>query len=248
MTTTSSTPVTPLRLAFLVSKHGRLMEAVIRATRRNELACDPVVCIVDRPCAAVDTAAQWGVPAVLADRSRYEGEAAERVQATPFAGGDQRETAATIARQLLSDAILMALRQYEVDVALLTFDSLLFGDILTAYKHRLLNYHPALLPGFPGFGARRQALASGMLLGGGTLHLIDAGMDTGPIVSQWVCGLYPDDNASRYGDRQFGLGTEATIQALQWMAEGRIRVEEGAARAVVEGARYGQVPINPVEP
>jgi len=206
-----------MRLAFLVSDRGRLMQAVIRACQEG-LPCTPVVCITDRACEAVAHAPLWHV----LDRKSYATTAA------------------------FSDDVLTVLQENQIDLALLTFNSLLEGQVLEAYRHRLLNYHPSLLPAFTGFKARYRALASGSTIGGGTLHFVDDGVDTGPVVAQWAVPLLPDDTPSSYGDRQFALGVQATLQALRWIVAGRVIVENGRVR--IEGADYGTLPINPSEP
>src|SRR6185436_18083548 len=90
------------------------------------------------------------------------------------------------------------LRRYEVDlVCLAGFMRLVGKTLLAAFPHRVLNIHPALLPSFPGMHAQAQAVAAGVKVSGVTVHFVDEGTDTGPVIAQTaVPVLDGDDEAS----------------------------------------------------
>lgn len=207
-----------MRLAFLVSDKGRLMNEVIK-NYPTRIAWQPIVCIADRYCPALEIAAENDIPAMVVDRKKYKD------------------------ASLFSDDVLEILQEHEIDLVLLTFNSLLRGKILDAYKYRLLNYHPSLLPAFTGFKARCKTLCAGTTIGGGTLHFVDSGIDSGPIVVQWAVALHPEDTPATYGNRQFELGVQATTAALRWFSENRVVVQED--RVKITGVVYGKLPINP---
>jgi phosphoribosylglycinamide formyltransferase-1 len=100
------------------------------------------------------------------------------------------------------------------------------APLLEAFPDRILNIHPALLPAFPGLHGPAQALAHGVRIAGATVHLVDAGMDTGPIVAQGAVPVLPDDDEDALAQRIL-TRVEHVIypRVLRWAAEGRLVVE-----------------------
>jgi len=97
--------------------------------------------------------------------------------------------------------------------------------MLEEYKHRIVNIHPALLPAFPGLNAQRQALEYGVKFSGCTVHLVDEGMDTGPIIMQRVVPVYDDDDEDSLSARILEQEHQIYWQSLQLMAEGRLYLD-----------------------
>jgi phosphoribosylglycinamide formyltransferase-1 len=104
--------------------------------------------------------------------------------------------------------------------------------LLDAFPDRVVNIHPALLPAFPGVHAQAQAVAYGVRVSGCTVHLVDAGTDTGPILAQAVVDVLESDDESALRDRILVKEHELLPEVLQWIADGRVTVTPG-----VEGAR-----------
>jgi len=208
-----------MRLGFLVSGRGRLFGAVCQAAERGILGSEVVVCVVDRPCEAIQMAQDWHVPVTLVKRKDYS------------------------SREEFSDKVLEVLVQHGVDLVLLTFDSLLSGSLLRSFEGRIVNFHPALLPAFKGFKALQSAVDTKVTIGGGTLHLVDETMDGGRIILQWAVPLYPHDNSASYGLRVFEQGSLGVIQAVKWFEEGRVKVSPNGV--AIEGGTYGTLPHNP---
>ncbi len=96
----------------------------------------------------------------------------------------------------------------------------------------VLNVHPALLPAFPGMHGVRQAIEYGVVQAGATVHLVDAGVDTGPILAQGSVAVKADDTEESLAARILPLEHKLLVQALRQVAEGRVVVRGG--RAVVE--------------
>jgi phosphoribosylglycinamide formyltransferase-1 len=135
-------------------------------------------------------------------------------------------------------ALVEALKEAGVRwVVLAGFMRLLTPVFLDAFPGRVVNIHPSLLPAFPGVDAQAQALAYGVRVTGCTVHLVDAGTDTGPILAQAAVPVLPTDGrdtlATRILQREHGL----LVQVLRWLAEGRLRLEPsgGRTRAWLEG-------------
>jgi len=110
-------------------------------------------------------------------------------------------------------------------VVLAGFMRLLSPEFLQGYPHRILNIHPALLPAFPGLEAVRQAFDAGVPRTGCTVHLVDEGCDTGPIVAQRVVEILPNDTLETLTEKVHREEHRLYPEVLQWIAEGRVMVE-----------------------
>jgi phosphoribosylglycinamide formyltransferase-1 len=102
-------------------------------------------------------------------------------------------------------------------------------------QYRIMNIHPALLPAFPGEHGYEDTFTYGCKIGGITVHFVDEGEDTGPVIAQAIYPIWPEDSLELV--RQRGLQLEYALypQCIQWMAQGHLRVTIGAAgRPVVQ--------------
>lgn len=109
-------------------------------------------------------------------------------------------------------------------VALAGFMRILTPVFLTPFAGRVLNIHPALLPACPGIEAQAQQVDYGVRLAGCTVHFVDEKMDHGPIVIQAAVPAYADDDSASLGTRILELEHRIYPQALQWIAQGRVRL------------------------
>lgn len=127
------------------------------------------------------------------------------------------------------DAALVAtLREAGASMVVLAgFMRLVTPVFLDAFPDRVLNLHPALLPSFPGTDGIAQALAYGSAVTGCTVHLVDAGVDTGPIVAQAVVPVLDDDTEATLHARVRAWEHRTLVEALRWFAEDRVRVIHG---------------------
>jgi phosphoribosylglycinamide formyltransferase-1 len=111
---------------------------------------------------------------------------------------------------------MIALRdQYGLDWLGLTFNRILSPLVISAFEGQIFNVHFSLLPAFPGFGATRKALQSGLPHAGVTVHLIDAGIDTGPVIAQVKVDILTDDTEQSLGRRQFEAAVPLAIQTVR---------------------------------
>jgi phosphoribosylglycinamide formyltransferase-1 len=110
-------------------------------------------------------------------------------------------------------------------VCLAGFMRLLGPRFLSAFPRRVLNVHPALLPAFPGLHAARQALAAGVKLSGCTVHLVDEGVDTGPIVAQAAVPVLDSDDEDSLQARIQEEEHRLYPEVVRALCEGRLRVE-----------------------
>jgi phosphoribosylglycinamide formyltransferase-1 len=176
---TGSGNVEPLRVAVLVSGRGSNLEAILAATTQPGFPARVAVVVSDRKEApALARAVQHGVPAISLEPRDY---------------GDPGAYEA---------ALVSVLRAHGVElVCLAGFMRILRADMLRAFHNRILNIHPSLLPAFPGLGAQRRALEYGVRIAGATVHFVDEGLDTGPIVLQASVPVLPGDTERSLSDR-----------------------------------------------
>lgn len=179
----------------------------------------------------------------------------------PGAGGLARAEAARVPARVLPHvgfpdrpsfdrALVVLLRDAGVSwVVLAGFMRLLTPTFLDAFPRRVLNIHPSLLPAFPGVDAQAQALAYGVRVTGCTVHLVDAGTDTGPILAQAAVPVLPGDTRDALAARVLRREHELLVSVLAWIAEGRLELTEvaGRARAVFHGVDAAVGVLGPSE-
>jgi len=129
-------------------------------------------------------------------------------------------------REVYDRQVVAALQEKQVDlVCLAGFMRLLSPHFVAAYRHRILNIHPSLLPAFPGLEAQRQALEYGVKFSGCTVHFVDENLDAGPIVTQAVVPLRDDDTVETLSARILAEEHRIYTEAVRLVLSGRFRVE-----------------------
>ena len=122
----------------------------------------------------------------------------------------------------------------EVDLVVLAgFMELLGSEFIARFRGRIINVHPSLLPAFPGVHAIEQALAHGVKLIGVTVHFVDEGVDSGPIILQEAIELSYPSEIAEVEDRVHGVEHRLLPQAITLIAEGRVRVDPDNPRLVM---------------
>jgi phosphoribosylglycinamide formyltransferase 1 len=133
-------------------------------------------------------------------------------------------------RRAFDAAVVEGLRLHGVEIVVLAgFMRLVTDVLLDAFPWRVVNVHPALLPSFAGVHAPKQALDYGVSITGCTVHYVDRGTDTGPIIAQAAVPVLPDDDESSLRGRIQVREHELLPRVLQWIAEGRVTVSAGSA-------------------
>ena len=129
-------------------------------------------------------------------------------------------------REVYDGEVVAALRDAQVDlVCLAGFMRILSPVFVRAFPGRILNIHPALLPAFPGLDAQKQALDYGVKFTGCTVHIVDEGMDTGPIVLQAVVPVLDDDTVETLSARILKEEHRIYSEAVCLMIEDKVRIE-----------------------
>jgi len=123
-------------------------------------------------------------------------------------------------------AYIARLRQAEVDLVVMAgFMRILKGEFLRAFPNRVVNIHPSLLPAFPGLEAWKQALDYGVKVTGCTVHFVDQGVDSGPIIAQETVPILPDDTAATLHQRIQECERRLYPRVIGALADGRIAVQ-----------------------
>jgi phosphoribosylglycinamide formyltransferase-1 len=136
-------------------------------------------------------------------------------------------------------------------VVLAGYMRLLSPVFIHAFPGRILNIHPSLLPSFPGTHGGRDALDYGVRLSGATVHFVDEGMDNGPVIIQAAVPVSPDDTVESLMPRIHALEHRIYPQALQWLAEDRLRIDGRRVRLLparqprIALASYGHNSLGP---
>ena len=122
--------------------------------------------------------------------------------------------------------VVEILKERQIDlVCLAGFMRLLSPIFVQAFPNRIMNIHPALLPSFPGLHAQKQAVEYGVKLTGCTVHFVDEGLDSGPIVLQKTVEVNPDDTEETLSDRLLPMEHAAYVEAVRLFFENRLHVQ-----------------------
>lgn len=191
------------RLGVLISGNGTNLQAIIDRCETGELNAE-VVCVISNKAAA------FGL-----ERARKHGIAALHLDHKSFANRNEYDA-----------ALVNCLREYKVDLVILAgFMRIVTPVLLDAFPNRVMNIHPALLPSFAGLDAQKQALEYGAKVSGCTVHFVDAGTDTGPIILQSTVPVMEDDSEETLSRRIHLEEHKLYPAAIQLFAEGRLKVE-----------------------
>jgi len=213
----------PIRIGALASGNGSNLQAILDACGRAEISGEVALVLSNNPDAfALERARRAGVPARCIDHRHYS----------------DRET---FDRELVA-----ALQQAQVDLVVLAgFMRRLTPAFVDAFEGRIMNIHPSLLPAFPGLHVQRQALEYGVRLAGCTVHFVDNGLDTGPIILQAAVPVLEDDNEESLSARILEQEHRIYPRAIQLFAQGRLRLEGRRVRLLDSASQASTALIHP---
>ena len=193
-----------VKIGVLVSGRGSNLQAIIDNIEKGLLPAEIAVVISDQPDAySLERARKHNIPAIHISSKGYKGKRDEY------------------------DALLMKeLQKYDVElVCLAGFMRIITPTLIKAFPNRILNIHPALLPAFPGLHVQKAALEHGVKFSGCTVHFVDEGMDTGPIIIQAVVPILDNDTEDSLSERILKQEHKIYSRAIQLYAEGRLKIE-----------------------
>ncbi|HKN85244.1 MAG TPA: phosphoribosylglycinamide formyltransferase [Nitrospiraceae bacterium] len=196
-----------LRLGVLASGRGSNLQALIDGIEAGAVQARIAVVISNKKDAqAIERARAHGVPDVFLDPKPYASLC------------DKREA--------YDRGVLDILRKYDVDLVLLAgYMKIVTPVLIDAYRNRMMNIHPSLLPSFPGLDVQKQALEWGVKVAGCTVHFVTEGVDEGPIILQAAVPVLERDSPEALAARILIEEHKLYPRAVQLYAEGRLHVE-----------------------
>jgi phosphoribosylglycinamide formyltransferase-1 len=209
------------RIAVMASGRGTNFTAIAEAVLSGRIEAEIAVLVVNRRNApVVDRAQSLGINWVFVDPKGFP------------------------SREEYDAKVVSILKHLEVDlVCLAGYMMVLTGVFVRAFEGRIMNIHPALLPSFPGLRAQKKAVDYGVKVSGATVHFVDEGVDTGPVIIQAVVPVSPSDTPESLSSKILAYEHRIYPQAVKWFVDGRIKLS--GRRVTVEGADYSCLPVVP---
>lgn len=211
-----------LRLGVLASGRGSNFQSIIDAIDGKTLKAAIALLITDNPAAlSIGRAEKHGIESLVIKPNEF---------------GSKDEFYARISGEL---------KRRGVDLVILAgFMRIIGRPLIDAFPNRIMNIHPALLPAFPGLHGQKQAIEYGVRISGCTVHFVDEGMDTGPIIIQAAVPVYHDDTEEILSERILKFEHKIYPEAIRFFSEGRIAVE-GRTVKIKENGPSEQSVVNP---
>ena len=191
------------KIGVVVSGRGSNLQSIIDHIAEGKLNVEIAVVVSDHKEAfALERAAKAGIPTAVVERKGCK---------------DKAE---------FEDRIDAALREAGAEVVVLAgFMRILTGHFISRWEHKIINIHPALLPSFKGLDAQGQAVDYGVKVAGCTVHFVDEGTDTGPIILQKVVPVLDDDTEETLAARILVEEHKALPEAIQLWADGKLTIQ-----------------------
>tara|TARA_B100000678_G_scaffold248620_1_gene222513 strand:+ start:37 stop:657 length:621 start_codon:yes stop_codon:yes gene_type:complete len=195
-------------LGILISGRGSNMESILKAIKKKKIPINPAVVISNKPNAkGLAIAKKMGIQTEIIESSKYKG---KRLQ--------------------YDKEIISTLRKYKVTpsnglVCLAGFMRIISPYFIREYKNKILNIHPALLPAFPGLDAQKQAIEFGSKFSGCTVHFVDEGVDTGPIIIQEIVKINSNDTEKSLSKKILVKEHEIYPKAVELFAKKKISIK-----------------------
>lgn len=192
-----------LRIGAIASGGGTNLQSIIDRCRDGSLDAEIALVVSNNPDAgALERARKAGIPCRCIDHRRFA------------------------SREDFDREVVAALKEAGVELVVLAgFMRLISGVFLEEFPARIMNIHPALLPAFPGLHVQRKALDYGARFAGCTVHFVDGGVDTGPIIIQAVIPIHQDDTEESLKARILVQEHRIYPRAIQLFARNRLRIE-----------------------
>jgi len=202
-----------IKLGVLASGSGTNLQAIIDACESGEVSAEVVLVVSNVSDAySLERAKKHGIKAVFIDKDNFE------------------------SRKDYDGELISILRDNQVDLVVLAGYMLLVGsEFVRAFKGRIMNIHPALLPSFPGTHGVKDALDYGVKVSGVTVHFVDEGLDTGPIILQEAVAVMENDTVESLHGRIHQAEYRIYPAAIKLFAEGRLKIEGRKVRILEKG-------------
>lgn len=192
-----------MRLAVLASGYGSNLQAILDAIERKEITGQVRIVISDvQDAFALERAKKHGIENVFINPREYKG------------------------REAFDRAIIDLLQERQIDLVILAgYMRLLSPLFVSTFRRKIMNIHPSLLPAFPGLNGVKQALSYGVKVTGCTVHFVDEGLDTGPIILQEAVPVFDKDTEESLHERIHRVEHRLYPRAIQLFIEQKLRLE-----------------------
>jgi phosphoribosylglycinamide formyltransferase-1 len=191
-------------IGVLVSGRGSNLQSIIDHVESGYLKDVKLSVVISdvKDAFALERAKRYGINAVFIDPHAYE------------------------SKMGFEEKIIATLKDYNVDLVLLAgYMRILGSEVIRAYRDRIMNIHPALLPSFKGLHGPRQALEYGVKVAGCTVHFVDEGVDSGPIILQSCVSVKDNDTESTLASRILEQEHRIFPEAIKLFTEGKLKVD-----------------------
>ena len=193
------------KLAVLASGRGTNLQSIIDKLHLSKKPIE-INCVIsnNKEAYALKRAKNNGINVYLVDENRYNN------------------------KKDYQDKVIRAIKQNEIDLIVLAgYMKILSSDFVTTFKNKIINIHPSLLPAFPGLNAQKQALDYGVKISGCTVHFVDEGIDSGPIIKQAAVPVKDNDDEESLADRILKYEHQILPEVIELIAEDKIKFKDG---------------------
>jgi phosphoribosylglycinamide formyltransferase-1 len=203
-----------LNIAVFISGSGTNLQSIIDSIEGGKVDAKIQVVISNEPDAfGIERANKHGIPAIVVNHRDFK------------------------SREDFEKAIIEALGGYPINlICLAGFMRVLTPHFLRQYPKKVINIHPAILPSFAGTQGQQDAIDYGVKFSGCTIHFVDEGVDTGPIIIQAVVPVFPGDTVDDLKKRILSQEHKIYPQAIQFFAQGRVEIR-GRTVLITDGKR-----------
>lgn len=201
-----------LKLGVLISGNGSNLQSIIDNIEKGSLKATIKIVISNNPDAyGLTRAKKHGIPFIVLKHADFK------------------------SKEDFDSEVVRLLKSNNVDLVILAgFMRILTPVLLKAFPHKIMNIHPALLPSFPGIHGQKQAVDYGVKVSGCTVHFVDEGVDTGPIIIQRTVQVLDDDTEETLAERILKEEHQIYPQAIQLFADGKIEINGRKVRIKAE--------------
>ena len=199
---THQMPVNIFKLAVLVSGRGSNLQAIIDSIDREELDAHLSIVISNtKDAMALKRAEQHGIKTIFIDPSNY------------------------LSSKEYDKALVLKLKEFSIDlICLAGYMRILGEEVVQTFEKKIINIHPSLLPAFPGLNAQKQAIVHGVKFSGCTVHFVDSGVDSGPIILQTAVPVYDNDDEKSLSKRILEQEHYLYPKAIKMIQENKIKL------------------------
>ncbi len=192
------------KLAVLVSGRGSNLQAIIDSIEKEELDADISIVISNtKDAMALSRAERHNIKTTSINPADY------------------------LSKRAFDTALIEKLKEYPIDlICLAGYMRILGEEVIQTFKEKIINIHPSLLPAFPGLNSQKQAIEYGVKFSGCTVHFVDSGIDSGPIISQTVVPIYDNDDEKSLSERILEQEHHLYPKAIKMVKENQIKIND----------------------